>query len=184
MAIIDDLRKLKRMFLALGTPDKEKVLYSNITKRVDVIDEDKDIKEIQTTQNIEEVEIIVEEIEVPQEEPKKPQTKREIKIELYKQDILKHFGEVDEDFLTIVVKNLGPSIYRANAELVSCEKDKELKTVKNNFLIKKLKLSKDDERLDSIVDEVCNELKSVKIKYRATFYYRLACKLDKKEALN
>jgi len=165
MAIIETLKSIKTKILTMGIPPKEKVLYSEITKKVDIIEE-----------------VVVVKEESQQET--KPLSKKEQKIALYKEDILHHFNEVDEEFLAIVVKNLGPSIYRANAEIVSCNKDKELKTVKNNFLVKKLGLSKGDDRLDTMISEVCKELSSTDKKYRATFYYRLAIKFDKKDALN
>jgi len=196
MAIIETLKSIKTKILTMGTPKKEKVLYSEITKRVDIIEEitlpkvDEIIKELEDNKEVvapikDEVKEI--EKEVIKDEPKqetKPLSKKEQKIALYKEDILHHFNEVDEEFLAIVVKNLGPSIYRANAEIVSCDKDKELKTVKNNFLIKKLGLSKGDERLDTMINEVCKELSNTDKKYRATFYYRLAIKFDKKEVLS
>ena len=112
----------------------------------------------------------------PKKETAKPATKREQKLALYSADITKHYGKVDEDFLTIIVKNLGPSIYRKDAELVSCSDPKELATVKNNFLVKKLKMKESDEILDGAIKEVCEELKASRNKYRATFYYALAKK--------
>ena len=111
-------------------------------------------------------------------------SKRAEKIALYIKDIKKHYGEADKDFVTIIVKNLGPSIYRKDAELVSCSDPKELDTVRRNFLVKKLglKLSKKD--LDAAIQEVCLELKSTRKKYRATFYYRLAQKFKKESVLS
>ena len=111
-------------------------------------------------------------------------SKRAEKIALYAKDIKKHYGEVDEDFLTIIVKNLGPSIYRKDAELVSCSDPKELDTVRKNFLIKKLGLDADKNVLDAAIQDVCEELKGVRTKYRATFYYRLAKKFKKESTLS
>lgn len=114
----------------------------------------------------------------------KEPSKREQKLKLYHDDILKHLGEVDDNFLQIVVKNLGPSIYRKDAETVSCSDPKELETVKNNFLVRKLKMKKEDkEALDATVQEVCEKLKGVKNRYRATFYYMLAKNLGKEDEL-
>jgi hypothetical protein len=111
-------------------------------------------------------------------------TKKEAKIALYTKDIKKHYGKVDETFLEIIVKNLGPSIYRKDAELVSCSDPKELDTVRRNFLIKKLGITLSKEKLDIAIQEVCQELKGVRTKYRATFYYRLAQKFKKESVLN
>ena len=111
-------------------------------------------------------------------------SKRAEKIALYAKDIKKHYGEVDEAFLTIIVKNLGPSIYRRDAELVSCSDPKELDTVRRNFLIKKLGIDASKAVLDAAIQDVCTELKGVRTKYRATFYYTLAKKFKKESALS
>ena len=115
----------------------------------------------------------------------KAPSKRDQKLKLYREDIKKHLGEVDEEFLKIVVKNLGPSIYNKDAESVACSDPKELETVKNNFLVRKLGLPKEDpERLDKEVAKVCEKLKGVKTKYRATFYYMLAKNLGLESKLS
>ncbi|BAF72013.1 DUF2853 family protein [Sulfurovum sp. NBC37-1] len=111
-------------------------------------------------------------------------SKKDAKIALYAKDIKKHYKEVDKDFLAIIVKNLGPSIYRKDAELVSCSDPKELDTVRKNFLVKKLGLKLSKEELDAVIQEVCQELKGTRTKYRATFYYRLAQKFNKESALS
>ncbi len=114
-----------------------------------------------------------------------PGAKRLAKIALYTKDVKKHYGSVDEAFLDIVVKNLGPSIYRRDAESVSCTDPKELETVRKNFLIKKLGFNKsENDMLDNEIKKVCEIMKSSKIKYRATFYYILAKNLKKESALN
>jgi len=111
-------------------------------------------------------------------------SKRDAKIALYIKDIKKHYGEVDEGFVAIIVKNLGPSIYRRDAELVSCSDPKELDTVRRNFLIKKLGIDASKGVLDAAIQDVCTELKGVRTKYRATFYYALAKKFKKESALS
>jgi len=115
---------------------------------------------------------------------KSTSTKRDAKITLYIKDIKKHYGEVDEPFVAIIVKNLGPSIYKKDAELVSCSDPKELDTVRRNFLIKKLGIDASQGVLDAAIQDVCEELKATKIKYRATFYYSLAKKFKKESALS
>ncbi len=78
-----------------------------------------------------------------------------------------------------VTKGLGPSIYKADAESVSCTQESELATVKKNFLLKKLGC-KDSPKLDEAIQEVCEELgKSNRNKYRAQFYYLLVKKMGK-----
>ncbi len=111
-------------------------------------------------------------------------TKKAEKIALYTKAMKKQYGEVDESFLEIIVKNLGPSIYRKDAELVSCSDPKELDTVRKNFLIKKLGLKDDKDILNVAIKEVCEELKDSSKKYRAVFYYRLAQKFKKESVLS
>jgi len=111
-------------------------------------------------------------------------SKKDIKIALYAKDITKHYGEVDNDLLTLIVKNLGPSIYQKNAELVSCSEPKELDTVRRNFLIKKLGIDASKAVLDAAIQDVCAELKGVDDKYRATFYYSLTKKFKKESTLS
>ncbi len=114
----------------------------------------------------------------------KAPSKKEAKLALYSADIIKHYGKVDEEFLAIVVKNLGPSIYRKDAELVSCSDPKELDTVRKNFLIKKLQMQESDEVLNAAIKEVCEALKASRNKYRATFYYALAKKFKLESKLS
>lgn len=116
--------------------------------------------------------------------PTATMSKRDTKIALYAKDITKHYGQVDNDFLTLIVKNLGPSIYRRDAELVSCSDPKELDTVRRNFLMKKLGINASQGVLDAAIQDVCTELKGVRTKYRATFYYSLAKKFKKESALS
>ncbi len=124
-------------------------------------------------------------IKKPTTTKEQPGSKKEAKIKLYTKDVKKHYGSVDTNFLEIIVKNLGPSIYRRDAELVSCSDEKELDTVRKNFCIKKLGFDKSEsEMLDIEIKKVCESMKSSKIKYRATFYYILAKNLKKESVLN
>ena len=121
----------------------------------------------------------------PVKKPAAPKgAKKAEKVALYIQDIKKHYGEVDEDFVAIIVKNLGPSIYKKDAELVSCSDPKELDTVRKNFLMKKLGIDASQGVMDAAIADVCQELKSTRRKYRATFYYALAKKFKKESVLS
>ncbi len=85
----------------------------------------------------------------------------------------------NSDLLRAVTKGLGPSIYKRDAETVSGSDPKELATVKNNFLIKKLGLT-DSPALDEAIAEVMEKIgKSERNKYRAVVYYMLMKKFDK-----
>ncbi|MGB1248407.1 MAG: DUF2853 family protein [Chitinophagales bacterium] len=89
--------------------------------------------------------------------------------------------KVDMDLLTKVTIGCGPAIYKADAETVSGSDEKELATVKNNFLIKKLGLA-DDAKLDTAIAKVVDTLgKSNRNKYRACFYYLLTKEFGKEK---
>lgn len=90
----------------------------------------------------------------------------------------------DMDFLTKVTIGCGPSIYNADAATVAGSQQAELDTVKNNFLIKKLGLSENDE-LDAAIDSVMATYgRSNKSKYRAVIYYLLAKHFKKESVYN
>lgn len=110
-------------------------------------------------------------------------SKRDDLITKYAADLKDKCGvNPDMDFLTKVTIGCGPSIYNRDAATVSGSDEKELATVKNNFLIKKLGLSDSDD-LDKAIDSVIETYgRSNKTKYRAVIYYLLA-KHFKKEAV-
>lgn len=103
-------------------------------------------------------------------------SKRDDLIKKYADDIKDKFGEAaDMDLLTKVTVGLGPSIYNLDASKVSGADEKELATVKNNYLIKKLGMS-DGPKLDEGIKTVMDKYGSAnKNKHRAVVYYML-CK--------
>ncbi|TXD48805.1 DUF2853 family protein [Polaribacter sp. IC073] len=101
------------------------------------------------------------------------------KVALYKKFMDDRDLRSNSDLLAAVTKGLGPSIYKADAETVSGSDAKELATVKNNFLIKKLGMT-DSKELDAGIEEVMERIgKSERKKYRAVVYYMLVKKFDK-----
>ena len=84
--------------------------------------------------------------------------------------------DYNADLLSVVTKGLGPSIYLADASLVSCGDQSEKDRVKNNFLIKKHGLT-DSADLDAAVNAVCEQMKDMSRKPRAIFYYFLVEKM-------
>lgn len=110
-------------------------------------------------------------------------SKRDELIVKYAADLKDKCGMTpDMDLLTKVTVGLGPSIYNADSSTVSGSDEKELATVKNNFLIKKLGLS-DSADLDSAIDSVIETYgRSNRNKYRAVIYYMLV-KHFKKESV-
>ncbi len=98
-------------------------------------------------------------------------------LDKYKGSLSDIGANADETLLTAVAKGLGPSIYLADASMVSCSDKTEKDRVKNNFLIKKLGCT-DSTTLDDAVNAVCDQLgSSNRSKHRAVFYYLLVKQL-------
>jgi hypothetical protein len=112
-------------------------------------------------------------------------SKRDELIEKYAADIKDKFGETPNmDLLTKVTIGLGPSIYNADAAKVSGTDDKELQTVKNNFLIKKLGLADSPQLMDAINSVIAKYGASERNKHRAVVYYMLAKHFKKESVYN
>lgn len=107
-------------------------------------------------------------------------SKRDELIAKYATDLKDKCGvNPDMDLLTKVTVGLGPSIYNADSSTVSGSDEKELATVKNNFLIKKLGLSASSD-LDGAIDSVIETYgRSNRNKYRAVIYYLLVKHFNK-----
>lgn len=112
-------------------------------------------------------------------------SKRDELIAKYATDLQEKCGVTpDKDLLTKVTIGLGPSIYNADSSTVSGSDEKELATVKNNFLIKKLGLSESDD-LDGAIEAVIEKYgKSNRNKYRAVVYYLLTVHFNKQDVYN
>lgn len=107
--------------------------------------------------------------------------KRDDLIAKYADDLKTKVGVTpDMDLLTKVTVGCGPSIYNADASTVSLE-ESELKTVRNNFLIKKLGLP-DSPKLDEGIETVIDQYgRSNRYKYRAVVYYLLTKHFGKED---
>lgn len=112
-------------------------------------------------------------------------SKRDDLISKYATDIKEKCGmDADMDLLTKVTVGCGPSIYNADSSTVSGSDAKEVTTVKNNFLIKKLGLE-DGPELDQGLEEVMQLYgKTNRNKYRAVVYYLLTKHFKKEAAYN
>jgi len=102
-------------------------------------------------------------------------SKKDELIAKYAADIKNKFGQTpDMDFLDKVAVGLGPAIYNADASRVSGTDEKELSTVKDNFLVKKLGLTDSPELMEAIGSVLEKYGRSEKNKHRAVIYYMLA----------
>lgn len=107
-------------------------------------------------------------------------SKRDELIEKYASD-LKEKCKIAPDMVLLkkVTIGCGPSIYNADASTVAATDPKELATVRNNFLIKKLGLP-DNDKLDEAIDKVMEQYgRSNAYKYRAVVYYLLTLHFKK-----
>lgn len=112
-------------------------------------------------------------------------SKRDELIEKYAEDIKSKFGETPNmDLLTKVAVGLGPAIYNLDASKVSGSDEKELETVKNNFLIKKLGLVDSPALMEGINKVITKYGQSEKNKHRAVIYYMLAKHFGKESVYN
>ena len=101
------------------------------------------------------------------------------KIDQYRNAMLNLGIECDQQLLTAVTKGLGPSIYKVEAETISGNCCEELKTIKTNFLGKKLGLF-NSQQIDHALEGVIAKMgKLNKNKYRAVFYYLLVKEFSK-----
>tara|TARA_B110000503_G_C6890985_1_gene306727 strand:+ start:246 stop:587 length:342 start_codon:yes stop_codon:yes gene_type:complete len=107
-------------------------------------------------------------------------SKRDELITIYAADLKDKLGLTPNmDLLTKVTIGCGPSIYNADSSTVAGSDKKELDTVKNNFLIKKLGLT-DSPDLNSAIDAVIEKYgRSNRSKYRAVVYYLLTIHFKK-----
>lgn len=111
--------------------------------------------------------------------------KFEDKIDTYKSVIEKYNLDISEYLLTNVAKSLGPSIYKADSEIVACSNKDEMQRVIDNFLKKKLSLTNSDSELKDAIKEVCEKMGSKNPKkYRPVFYALLAKKFGKDSIFN
>ncbi len=95
-------------------------------------------------------------------------------IAKYVVDVAKYTDSVNEDVVATIVKNLAPVLGRRDAMLVSCSDEKELQTVRKNFIEKKCGVDANDEKAKAATDAVCERMKDDRTKNRVTFYYLLA----------
>lgn len=106
-------------------------------------------------------------------------------IAKYAADIKEKFGETpDMDLLTKVTIGLGPAIYNIDASKVSGGDQKELETVKKNYLMKKLGMADSPELMDAVKSVLDKYGSSNRNKHRAVVYYMLCKHFDKASAYN
>lgn len=117
--------------------------------------------------------------------PAKTSTKKTASVKapaVLKRELDKLGHTFNDSLYTAIKKHLGAAAYAKDASLVACSDPEERKTIKNNFVIKKLGVKKST-AIDKTILDVCAAMgKSNRRKERVTFYYLLVVIL-KKEAV-
>lgn len=105
------------------------------------------------------------------------------KISFYK-EVMDNMGiSYEDELFDKITRGLGPSIFKRDAASVSTSDPKELETVKQNFLMKKLGLE-EGEHLDVAIQTVAHKMgKTNRVKYRAIFYYLLVKELGQESKI-
>lgn len=98
--------------------------------------------------------------------------------------VRKYVPNADEAAIAGIIRHCGIALLDADSSLVSCSDKSERERVRDSFLKKKLGLSESDADLDKAVTAVCERMKADRDKYRVTFYYLLAERFAKLEALH
>lgn len=101
------------------------------------------------------------------------------KIAAYETSLAKVDMDGDKELLRKITRGLGPSIYNNDSNKVACSNKAELKTVVDNFCMKKLGMT-DRERAEAAVQAVCKKYVD-RSKHRAVFYYLVVKELGKEE---
>ncbi|MDO5677432.1 MAG: DUF2853 family protein [Propionibacteriaceae bacterium] len=97
-------------------------------------------------------------------------------------DIKKYTKKVDEAVVASMEKTYRLVLSRADSALVSFADEKEVDTVRKNFIVKKLGVT-DDAAAQKALDSVSAKMKGVSRKNRLTVYYLLAEELGKLDVL-
>ena len=104
-------------------------------------------------------------------------SKYDEKILFYKKNMTSMGLVYEDELFDKITRGLGHSIFKRDAASVSTSDEKEIFTVKHNFLINKLGLE-DGVYLDNAIDKVADVMgKTNRVKYRAIFYYLLVKEL-------
>ena len=95
--------------------------------------------------------------------------------------VKKYDKKPDEELLAALVARYAIVFRNADAKFVSCSDKSELNRVKKSFLLDRLKVDMDDEEMDKVLAEICQQMKADRRKHRGVFYYLLTKKLGKRE---
>ena len=112
----------------------------------------------------------------------KPKAKKAVDpMDKYYENVRKYDGRASRDTVANVVKYCGVSLRNRDTALVACSDPKERERIVKGFAARKLGLKKD--AAETLVADICQEMRAQRQKSRVTFYYLMAKKAGKlKEA--
>jgi hypothetical protein len=89
-------------------------------------------------------------------------------------DVLKYSPNADAKAIAGIVRHCGIALRNKDSSLVAISDKDEVKTVRDNFLKKKLALTQPDTELDAAIKAVGAKMNADRTKNRVTVYYLLA----------
>ena len=98
-------------------------------------------------------------------------------------DVKKYAPGADKKHIDSIIKHLGIAMKGNDSQLVACSSTDELHRVRDSWCKKKLALTQSDADLDKAIHDICTQMKGDKNKSRVAFYYLLAAKYGKLDAL-
>lgn len=100
-------------------------------------------------------------------------------IQEHKSIVAKYVSNVNDAALDGMAKNYALVLSNNDSQYVAVSDPEECKTVRENFLKKKLGLTDSDDALDAAIITVGEAMKADRFKSRLAFYYLLADKYNK-----
>jgi hypothetical protein len=103
-------------------------------------------------------------------------------INEHKIAVAKYTANINFTVLENMAKNYALVLNNLDSQYVSCCNASERKTIRENFLKKKLNLNHSNEELDAAIGDICQLMQNDHLKSRLAFYYLLAEKYNRLEA--
>ncbi|MEX0626999.1 MAG: DUF2853 family protein [Cucumibacter sp.] len=97
----------------------------------------------------------------------------------YLEDVRRYDKRADEAVVKRLERYLGGALRTPDSRFVAATDRRELDTIRDKFLKRKLGMKDRRDKLDSIVAQVAQEMKAQRMKRRLTFYYLCAKRANK-----
>jgi hypothetical protein len=103
-------------------------------------------------------------------------------INEHKIAVAKYTANINFTVLDNMARNYALVLNNLDSQYVSCRNVSEKKTIRENFLKKKLSLNHSNDDLNAAIDDICKLMQKDHFKSRLAFYYLLAEKFNRLEA--